>query len=246
MANLPIQMPLIQAMGYGNQGYSEQQSSYILAQSGRPVILLSSGTFANSTGLMTGLTALPYVPLGIVQVFIFAGAGIPASGLYWAIFSSTTSCQLYTRFDASVTPTGITPGAYAGGTSEVTLTTIRVPGKAVGANGSLRSTHQWSMPSNVNNKSLVMRLPAFWAVSAAFTTVLAAQSIFFLKNRNTELAQLGYGSFGSPYGSTGNTLPIGAVDTTAPFDFTLTGQLAVATDFIILENVITEIFPSVP
>lgn len=245
MANLSIQMPLIQAIGQGNQGYAELQSPFILAQSGRPVILLSSGTFADSTGLMTGLTALPYVPTGIVQVFIFAGAGIPASGLYWAIFSSTTSCQLYTRFDGTNPPTGITPGAYAGGTSEVTLSSLLIPGGILGRNGSLYSDPFPQANNSVNAKTLRTKLSTITFSALNLGNAAADGRPWRLQAANSLSSQVSSGLIGYTGGSA-STPTVAVIDMSVDQTLVITGQLSVATDWLMITRQHVLVFPSNP
>lgn len=99
--------------------------SYVFAQApAAPIILLGAATNITATGAITGLTALPYTPSGVVQVYCYAQTGL-AAGLYYAIFSSTTACQLYLDAAGTITPTGITAGAFAGGTTLATLLTIQ-------------------------------------------------------------------------------------------------------------------------
>jgi len=47
----------------------------ILAQGAGPIILLSSATNISATGAITGLTALPYTPSGVVRVYLPHGGG---------------------------------------------------------------------------------------------------------------------------------------------------------------------------
>ena len=146
---------------------------YILAQSAVPTILLSSATSISATGAISGLTALPYVPAGVVKVYCFAQAGL-AAGLYYARFSSTTACQIFTDAAGTVTPTGITAGAYAGGTTEVVLSALIVPGGQMGPSGSVRTSERWTHIGNTNVKTMKL---FFGGVSLSSETVSTASHI---------------------------------------------------------------------
>jgi len=221
---------------------------YILAQSGLPVIIISSGTFADTVGAMTGLTALPYTPSGVVQVFVFSGDGIAASELYWATFSSATACQLFETVASlpavpgTTKPSGITAGAYAGGTAEATLVNVTLPGGALGLNGSLRILPQWSHPNNANSKSVRTFLASTSIVNISNTTNISEARPTVIRNRNSQLSQLHSTFIGFAVSSSGNFTPI-AVDTSIDQLLSFRGLLAVATDFIILNGFSIEVLP---
>ena len=215
---------------------------YVQAQSAVPVILLSSATAITATGAITGLTALPYQPSGVVQVYCFAQTGLTA-GLYYATFSSTTACQLYTNAAGTVTPTGITPGAYTGGTTAATLATISVPGGAMGANGALRLTAAHSVPANTNVKTPAWAFAGTTVGTIAVTgaTVYGGAMAPFVRNRNSQSVQVVV-----PVGGNNTSLAASsvlAIDTSAAQSATFTGTLAVATDFLILEGYTVEVLP---
>ena len=249
MAGTHFQGPLY--VNISGEAY-ERGVPYVLLQTAAPVFLLSSATFADTTGSITGITTLPYDPtnLGVVQVYMFAGAGLSA-GLYYARFSSTTACQLYERVDSNpvapgvTKPSGITVGAYAGGTSEVTLRTVTVPGGALGANGSLRLQILASVPNNANNKILRSLLSGTSIGTKTMTTAATTRFSQFVFNRGATNRQIA--PSGSPAFADGDTTaPVStlSVATDAAFNITFTGQLAAAADFIIYESLQLVVSPS--
>lgn len=141
-------------------------SPFVLTQSAVQVILSSSATAISATGAVSGATAisatvavsgetaLPYVPSGVVQVFMFLASIGGENRLYYARYSSATAFQLYLDAAGTITPTGLAAGAYAGGTSEVTLVEVTIPGGAMGANGSIQIDKQTSCSSTANVKTL--------------------------------------------------------------------------------------------
>lgn len=222
-------------------------SPRILYQMGVPTVLLSSATNITATGAITGLTALPYVPSDVVFVYCFAQAGL-LEGLYYARFSSTTACQLYTDVDGTITLTGITAGAYVGGTAEAILTSLTIPGGSMGANGMIRAQSSWSCSNSANNKIARTRLDGTLFGQIAATTVASFSMMSGIKNRGNPAIQFqpasGSGGPATALGgsatsaSTNNQTTINtAVDTTLTFR----GQLAVATDFLVLEACTVEI-----
>ena len=222
-------------------------SPRILYQRGVPTVLLSSATGITATGEITGLTALAYVPSDVVFVYCFAQAGL-LEGLYYARFSSTTACQLYTDAAGTITPTGITAGAYVGGTTEAILTSLTIPGGSMGANGMIRAQSSWGCSNSANTKIARTRLDGTLFGQIAVTTVTSVGMMNGIKNRGNPAIQLQpAGGSGGPSvalggnassSSNNNQTTINtAVDTTLTF----TGKLVVATDFMILETCTVEI-----
>ncbi len=222
-------------------------SPRILYQMGVPAVLLSSATNITATGAITGLTALSYVPSDVVFVYCFAQAGL-LEGLYYARFSSTTACQLYTDVDGTITLTGITAGAYVGGTAEVILASLTIPGGSMGANGMIRAQSSWGCSNSANTKIARTRLGGVMFGQQSQTTVASFGMMSGIKNRGNPAIQFQpAGGSGGPSvalgsnssSSTNNAQPTinTAVDTTLTFR----GQLAVATDFLVLETCTIEI-----
>ena len=222
-------------------------SPRILYQMGVPTVLLSSATNITATGAITGLTALPYVPSGVVFVYCFAQTGL-LEGLYYARFSSTTACQLYTDVDGTITPTGITAGAYVGGTTEAILTSIIIPGGSMGANGMIRAQSSWGCSNSANTKTARTRLDGTLFGQTSVTTVASFGMMNGIKNRGNPAIQFQAGSGsgssstalgGNPTSSSNNAQT--AINTSVDTTLTFRGQLAVATDFLVLETCTIEI-----
>lgn len=222
-------------------------SPRILYQRGVPTVLLSSATGITPTGEITGLTALAYVPSDVVFVYCFAQTGL-LEGLYYARFSSKTACQLYTDAAGTITPTGITAGAYVGGTAEVILESITIPGGSMGANGMIRAQSSWGCSSSANNKIARTRLDGTMFGQVVGTTVVSFGMMNGIKNRGNPAIQFkpasGSGgpsvSLGSSSASSSNNAQT-AINTAVDTTLTFRGQLAVATDFLVLETCTIEI-----
>lgn len=212
---------------------------YILAQTAVPVILPSSGS-SNATGQITLTTALPYQPSGTVQIYlpsgvVTAGSQGTGAGLYSVTFSSTTVCQIQ--------GTGIVTanGAYTQDTTQQTLATVVVPGGAMGANGALRIGNLFSIPNNANNKYITNRLNGVNVISSTLTTQVLCGFEFSIRNRNAQAIQVTQPTLASVSSTSAATYT--TIDTSINQNLTFTGQLAVATDYIILEGYTIEVLP---
>lgn len=216
-----------------------------LAASAVAVILPSSGS-SNATGQITHTTALAAQPVGTVRVFLPAGVVTAGSqgtgaGLYSATYSSTTVCQL--------TGTGIVTAnaAYTQSTAEQTLATDTIPAGAMGLNGGVHAHKSWTLNNSGNNKTIRLRFggAAGTQYSTQVATTVASLSDFRrIRNRGSASAQVGAAAAAaSAYGSSSGALPTSSVDTSAAVDLVFSGQLAVATDYIILENRETWLVP---
>lgn len=217
-----------------------------------PVVLLSSATNISATGAITGLTAIPYTPTGVVRVYCFAQTGLTA-GLYYATFSSTTACQLYELVSSNPTtpgttqPSGITPGAYTGGTTEVTLMSVTVPGGLLGTNGRLRAWPTYSAaPNNANAKAIYGRLGGTQVNTfPVLTSGLANRGAGEVMNRGaanlqiTSINSVAHTAYGTAVAS--STFGNAAVNTASDQSYAVSMALAVATDTAILEACMVEV-----
>lgn len=205
-------------------------SPYILSQSASPVILLPSGA-VNSSGQFTLTTPLPYVPTGTVKVYVFAGVGI-AAGLYSATFSSTTVCQLVGN---PVT----TAGAYAGGTTEVAMATIQIPGMAIGISGAIRISCASATLNSATSKTTRCRLGGASGGLLSSSTTAAGHSFSgLIKNKAAHNSQVWMTQSTASY-----TPNYTGVDSSSDLSLTFNCQLGVSTDYIILECYTVEILP---
>jgi len=226
---------------------------YVLAQMNTPVVLLSSATFADTTGLITGLTALPYTPSGVVQVFVFAGAGIPTSQLYYAVFSGPTACQLYEPVSSApavpgtTKPSGITVGAYAGGTTAVTLWSTTLPAGALGVSGRLRVSPllTYTNPTGGSaNKVTNLVLGGLAAGGYTITTNTVLRPFFEVQAVSNGSAYIGTNFASAGGGMNATDWFRRAVNLNVDQTLAITGQSTVATDYQILEALIVEVLPS--
>lgn len=224
-------------------------ASFVLAQSGVPVIIPSSGTFNDTTGSLSLTTSLPFAPAGVVQVFIYSGAGIPTSQLYYATFSAANACQLWLDPSGTVKPTGITAGAYAGGTAAATLASAILQGGAMGLNGTLRITAVYSAVGAGGTKT--QRFTLGGTVVDAFGAITAGAQMLHkqahIHNRGSYSSQVSSGSTGG--NSSAYTLNTGnpnytTIDTSTSQAVGIVGAMVSAADALVLEQYLIEVLPS--
>lgn len=130
------------------------------------------------------------------------------------------------------------------GTTDLTaLKTIRIPGGAMGANGVIRVTAQFSHTNSANTKTESIYLGGLGGttiLASAVTTSAGAVYQRTVFNRNAANSQVTYqhntgGSF-----STGSARTA-AIDTTAAWDLVIAGTLADGSETITLEAYLVEI-----
>ena len=221
--------------------------AYVIAQTAVPVILAPNGTVATN-GTITLGTALS-TTYANAWVYLPAGAVVAGlAGLYFATFSSTTVGVItttYTSVASAFTPyiptgTVVATGsnaAYTQSTAETTLANITVPGGMMGANGSVacRGTN-YSAAATGGNKTVRARLGGSTEWGATIITSSGGVRVIGnITNRGSASSQVSNAYGGLPNYTTTNT----AVDQALTF----TAQLAVATDYIVLEGFTVEVLP---
>ena len=220
-----------------------------LVGTGIPLILPSSGTIGNN-GALSAITALPttyaacymYFPAGAIEV----GS---AAGMYYVVMSSTTAGTIYNNLYTGGTPTipesptpfvTVGPGAYAQTTAaQITLFTGTVPGGAMGVDGSLLIDADFANIGNTNAKTqrIIFGGQTVHQVSQA----TAANVAGLWRTRITNRGEVGkqyvnpLGVLAATVGSAG-TFGNTSVNTAADVTLSFTSELAVATDYVVLQG----------
>ena len=239
------------ASGYqGLDANSLPVKSFVLAQNGIPIILPSSGSIGNN-GALTGLTTLPATYANCYMYFpanaISSGS---AAGLYYTVMSSATAGTIYNNTYTSGVPaipgsptafstTG--PGAYTQTTaSAITLGTVVVTGGVIGAQGRLNIEHLWDVADNTDGKTCTVAVAGNAVMQATINTVSGGYGwggLCYIWNQgvqNKQVSAYKYNQNGF-VGTDGAANTHIAVDTSTNQNVTFTGNLAVATDFIVLD-----------
>lgn len=219
------------------------------------MILPSSGTIGNN-GALSAITALPQTYSGGCYMYfpVNAIAAGVAAGLYYVVMSSTTAGTIYNNtytIGNATIPTTLVPfvttgsGAYTQSTAAQMLLTIPVPGGAMGVNGLLQIETLLSNIGNTNAKTMTMTFGGTNIQSVAQATAANVGSEWrtVVQNRGAQNVQV----FGPPgnvgFGVTATPNSVAAIDTSATQNIVVSGTLAVATDWIILEGSAAWVFP---
>lgn len=220
-----------------------------------PVILAPNGTIATN-GTVTLGTALPVIYAG-AWVWFPAGAVVGgAAGLYWTVFSSTTVGVVNTNYLATLNPSqaviptaaGAATGSNAAYTqttaADIALVTFPVPGGTLGTNGLLRSAHEVSVTNSAGSKTYNVKFGGTTIATTAVTTVAQITGAARIRNRGSQAVQVfPNANTGGAQGTSASAITQAAIDTSATQNLVYSGNLAVATDFVVIEGLTVEVFP---
>ena len=226
-------------------------AGFVISRSAIPVILAPNGTVATN-GVVTLGTALPLV-YAAAWVRLPAGAVVGGlAGLYYVVFSSTTVGQVYTAFaDVATAFTPYVPAtlvaavgsnaAYTQATAaDLSLVNFAVPGNSMGANGCLSVKIVESNNNSAGNKNITGKFGGSAFLFADVTTTLAMETEKSVVNRGLVNSQLVHASLA--VGAASPTAPTQlTIDTSADVAMVITGKIATATDYVILENCVVRL-----
>ena len=133
------------------------------------------------------------------------------------------------------------PVSLTGSTSAVTLATITIPAGLLGANGKLKIYPLWSTTNNANAKTLRLNIGGSLCSTMLSQSVPNNSGLLIIRNTNNESAQKCSSGLVAGIGSSSGSIAAPTVDTTAATTITITGQLAVGTDSMTLEDLFVEV-----
>jgi hypothetical protein len=132
--------------------------------------------------------------------------------------------------------------SHTGDTLEAALATIAIPAGAMGPNGQLRVTTQWTYTNSANAKTLRVR---FGGTSGtpylAQSSTTTASAVFQNRIANRGAANSQIGNSNTSFGATTGAVVTSAVDTSAAVNLVITGVLANAGDTVTLESYLVEL-----
>lgn len=218
----------------------------VLHSTGIPMIIPSSGSIANN-GALTLTTALTVAfPACYMYFPASAIAAGSAAGIYYVTMSSTTLGTIWNNTYTSGTPTipasptafaTTGPLAYVQTTGALTLISIPILANSMGLNGTITVFGNFGYNNSATSKtgSILLGASQIIGTGAATTTVgfnvvgnISNAGIANVQSRSSRLVPNNTGS------AVANS-QVG-VDTTADTTVTFTGNLAAATDFILIEQ----------
>jgi len=133
------------------------------------------------------------------------------------------------------------PVSLTGSTSAVTLATITIPAGLLGANGKLKIYPLWSTTNNANTKTLRLNIGGALCSTMTSQSVPNNSGLLIIRNTNSESAQKCSSGLVAGIGSSFGSIASPTVDTTAATTLLISGQLAVDTDTLTLEDLFIEV-----
>ena len=133
------------------------------------------------------------------------------------------------------------PVVLTGSTSVVTLATITIPAGLMGANGKLKIYPLWSTTNNANVKTLRAIFGGTACTTMTSQSVPNNSGLVIIRNTNSESAQKTSSGLVAGIGSSAGSIASTTVDTTATTTLVISGQLAVGTDTLTLEDLFIEV-----
>lgn len=135
------------------------------------------------------------------------------------------------------------PSSVTGTTASTTLKSYTLPANALGMNGQLRITVEWSWTNSSNTKNTSLTFGGSTIFTTGQTTNAGARMTFIIANRNATNQQVAWPSINS-FTQTGAAPIVTSVDTTGNVAINLTAQNVSASDTTTVECVtIEEILP---
>ena len=186
--------------------------------------LISEYTWANKPSV---------APLG--QIICVTDVG--ENGSLWRGNGTT-----WVKLNAFVLYSNLTTASLTGTTAETTLATIPIKGGVLGVNGKLRFYILGTVTNNANAKSFRLKHASTPLWQVAYTTAVGITAQILFLNKDSESSQVT--ALFNTTGLGGNTATVvtpSAIDTSADFSLTITGQLANSADSISVTAIFVEI-----
>lgn len=158
-------------------------------------------------------------------------------GMYWVVMSSATVGTVYTNGSGSAAINFTVGSAYTGVTATaVALGTVTVPANTLTAGVVVQSVPQFAFKSSAGIKTMKANYGSTQYWTNMPTTNASAQTLVVLRGISTAKQQ-GTAASSSGTGNTPNIPPIIAEDATVSQAITFYGNLAAATDWIVLDGI---------
>ena len=227
----------------GNE-YVPEGGQATIALSGIGYGIMPSGTVsAGASGHFVSGTALPNTYSAGLWMYFAANVIVTpnlSAGFYWCVFSNTTTCTIYSNGPGSAAIDFSVGGAVTGHVSEVTARSVTIPAGLMGENGQLSSDSLSGCQASANAKTVRLKLGNSTVTSSASaTTSLSIMGSTVTSNSNASL------QYSRPVytGSTStSSVTRTTIDTTAATTYSLTLQMAAATDYIINHSFRLDLF----
>src|SRR5574343_621443 len=187
-------------------------------------------------------TALPHTYSAGLWMYFAANVIVTpnlSAGFYWCVFSNTTTCTIYSNGPGSAAINFSVGGAVTGHTSEVTARSVTIPAGLMGENGQLETTINNSHLNSATAKTTRAKLGSSTCSLQAPTTTVGLFGKSVMAN-TTSAVQISPGNLVIGTSATANVRT--TIDTTAATTYSLTLQMAAATDYIINHSFRLDLF----
>lgn len=227
----------------------------LIAQSGIPLILPSSGTLS-AAGALSGITALAAIYPSCWMFFpANAIATVSAAGMYFVQMSSTTAGTVFQNI-LTAAGTALTPfipatsalipcttaSNYATGTgANVAAAILNLPANSMGANGRVRLTGSFSNNNSAGAKIGQLGFGATTIGGANNTTNVIQPVMHDIINRGVTNSQQTIAATG--YIASATAITLAANDTTTALSLQFFLQVATATDTCQWDMILAEVWP---
>lgn len=135
-----------------------------------------------------------------------------------------------------------TPATVTGTTAETTLATVTIPAGVLGANGRVIVSALWSLSSSINLRTPRVRFGGSVFAAAAVSTLAAAVRVGAeIQNAGSAGAQVAFAAGAALLEVSTDSNVVGSVDTSVDQVLVLSGQVALAAEFVRLEAYTVEI-----
>lgn len=216
-----------------------------ISSSGVPFVVPSSGSVINVSGGISTITAFDYIIGASYSFFPLSALYLNSSpGWYYTVWDSTSGGvvygNMYTAGEVNLpivpTPISSTLSGYVQLTgADIAGPTYSVLARELGNNGGIEWNRVVNNNSNSNNKTYNLYFGGNWFHGYTQTTNRYSAGQGTLKNRGVADKQI---SVSANYGDNNNasSLPKLTVNTTIMQTVSFSIQLAVATDYAIIES----------
>ena len=126
-------------------------------------------------------------------------------------------------------------------TLATTLAIITIPAGLIGANGKLKIYPLWATTNNANIKTLRLNIGGMLCSTMVSQSIPNNSGLLIIRNINSESVQKCSSGLVAGIGASGGSIASNTIDTTAATTITITGQLAVGTDTLTLEDLFVEL-----
>ena len=126
-------------------------------------------------------------------------------------------------------------------TLATTLAIITIPAGLMGANGKLKIYPLWLTTNNANVKTLRVNIGGLLCTTMVSQNVPNNSGLVIIRNINSESVQKCSSGLVAGIGASSGSIASPTVDTSAATTITITGQLAVGTDTLTLEDLFIEV-----